>query len=355
LTKDTTIANRHGSAVITLPSDTSYLITRTFDAPAELVFKATTTPELVRRWWGFAEDAWVVCDIDLRVGGKWRYLIRHGDDDVGFHGEYREITRPHRLVFTEMYEGVPELPPPDAYPVNTMTLDEVDGVTTMTLLVQHTTNEERDMVLASGMEGGMQVSYDRLEDLVAGGGPASEIAERYRRVAARFSARVNEVPAQAWDNPAPCEGWVARDVVRHLVEWVPAFLSAAGGPTLPTGPSVDDDPGGAWAALSDGIEALLNDPTALATTITHPMAGTHRLDDAIAMFFMGDIVVHTWDIARAAGLDETLDADIVHDMLIGMEPLDEMLRASGQYGPKVDVPTNADEQTRLIAFTGRRP
>jgi uncharacterized protein (TIGR03086 family) len=296
-----------------------------------------------------------VCDIDLRVGGRWRYLIRHGDDEVGFHGEYREIDRPHRLVFTEMYEGVPELPPADAYPVNTMDLDEVDGVTTMTLLVQHTTNEERDMVLASGMESGMQVSYNRLEDLVAHGEPENEIAERYRRVAARFSARVNEVPDGAWENPAPCDGWVARDVVRHLVEWVPAFLSAAGGPTLPAGPSVDDDPAGAWAALDDGIQALLDDPTVLATTITHPMAGTHRLDDAIGMFFMGDVVVHTWDIARAAGLDETLDADIVHDMLVGMEPLDDMLRASGQYGPKVEVPADADEQTKLIAFTGRQP
>ncbi len=85
------------------------------------------------------------------------------------------------------------------------------------------------------------------------------------------------------------------------------------------------------------------------------MAGTHRVDDAVATFFLGDVVVHTWDLARATGLDETLDADVVHDMLVGMEPLDEMLRASGQYGPKVEVSDDADEQTRLIAFTGRQP
>ena len=84
-------------------------------------------------------------------------------------------------------------------------------------------------------------------------------------------------------------------------------------------------------------------------------AGTHRLDDAIATFFLGDVVVHTWDLARAAGLDETLDADEVHSLLVGMEPLDEMLRASGQYGPRVEVPADADEQTRMIAFTGRQP
>ena len=183
----------------------------------------------------------------------------------------------------------------------------------------------------------------------------SEIAERYRRVADCFTERVNEVPDAAWENPAPCEGWVARDVVRHLVEWIPPFLTAAGGPALPVGPSVDDDPAGAWAALDGGIQRLLDDPVASATEISHPRAGTHRLDEAIAMFFVGDILVHTWDVARAAGLDETLDADEVHGMLVGMEPMDEMLRSSGHYGPRVEVAADADEQTRLIAFTGRTP
>jgi uncharacterized protein YndB with AHSA1/START domain len=160
-----TVSNRHGSAVITLPSDTEYLVTRVFDAPAELVFKAFTTPELVRRWWGFETSEWLVCEIDLRKGGQWRYVIRERDMEVGFHGEFREVAGPHRLVYTEMFEGVPD-PGPDAYPVVTMALDEADGTTTMTLLAWHSSAEERDMVLASGMESGMQVSYDRLEDLV---------------------------------------------------------------------------------------------------------------------------------------------------------------------------------------------
>jgi uncharacterized protein (TIGR03086 family) len=183
----------------------------------------------------------------------------------------------------------------------------------------------------------------------------SEIADRYRRVAARFTARIDEVPAEAWDDPAPCEGWVARDVVRHLVEWFPAFLDAAGGPPAPVGPSVDDDPAGAWSTLNNAVQGLLDDPIAAAKEISHPRAGTHRLDEAVATFFLGDVVVHTWDLARATGLDETLDPDVVHDMLVGMEPLDDMLRASGQYGPKVEVADDADEQTRLIAFTGRQP
>jgi len=183
----------------------------------------------------------------------------------------------------------------------------------------------------------------------------SEIGERYRRVAARFTERVNEVPEGAWDNPAPCEGWVARDVVGHLVEWIPAFLASAGGPPMPEGPSVDDDPAGAWTTLNDAIQSLLDDPVASAAPISHPRAGAHRLDEAVATFFLGDVVIHTWDLARAAGLDETLDADVVHEMLVGMEPLDDMLRASGQYGAKVEVPHDADEQTRLLAFTGRHP
>ncbi|MFN2506508.1 MAG: SRPBCC family protein [Acidimicrobiales bacterium] len=153
--------NRHGSAVITLPSDTEILITRVFDAPAELVFKALTTPELVKRWWGFETSEWLVCEVDLSVGGQWRFVIRDRDMEVGFHGEYREIDAPHRLVSTEVYEGFP-----DGASLNTTTLDEVDGVTTMTTLVEHTIQEHRDGQLASGMEGGMQVSYDRLEDLV---------------------------------------------------------------------------------------------------------------------------------------------------------------------------------------------
>lgn len=106
-------------------------------------------------------------------------------------------------------------------------------------------------------------------------------------------------------------------------------LTSAGGPSLSAGPSVDEDPCGAWITLNSGIQALLDDPASSAKEISHARAGTHRLDDATAMFFLGDIVVHTWDLARASGLDE---------------PLDEMLRASGQYRPKVEVPPDADSR-----------
>lgn len=183
----------------------------------------------------------------------------------------------------------------------------------------------------------------------------SEISERYRRVAGRLTEVAKTVPDGAWDNPSPCEGWVARDVIGHMVEWMPGLLEAGAGVTLSTGPQVDADPVGAWVVLSDGIQALLDDPHTAAGEFHHEQAGRHSLEAAIAMFIVGDMVVHTWDLARATGGDETLDADEVHRMVAGMEPLDAMLRSSGHYGPRVDVPTDADEQTRLIAFMGRRP
>jgi uncharacterized protein (TIGR03086 family) len=183
----------------------------------------------------------------------------------------------------------------------------------------------------------------------------TEIAERYRRVADRFTARADEVANDDWDRPAPCEGWVARDVVRHLVDWVPAFFAAGDGPTLPVGPSVDDDPAAAWRTMSDGIEALLDDPVASATIVSHPRVGDHRFDEAIATFVVGDVFIHTWDLARATGLDETLDTEIVHEMLGEVAAMDEALRSSGHFGPRVAVPADADEQTKLLAFTGRRP
>ena len=157
--------DRHGSAEVTLPSDTEYLITRVFDASADAIFRALTTPELVKRWWGFETSEWLVCDIDLRVGGKWRFVIKDRGMEVGFNGEYVELDGPHHMVHTEAYEGAPDAPPG----VLTTTLEEVDGVTTMTVLCRYPSKEIRDIVIDSGMESGMQVSYDRLEDLVRAG------------------------------------------------------------------------------------------------------------------------------------------------------------------------------------------
>jgi uncharacterized protein (TIGR03086 family) len=182
----------------------------------------------------------------------------------------------------------------------------------------------------------------------------SEYAVRYDRIAGQFTARVDAVPAGAWENPAPCDGWAARDVVRHLVEWVPWFFANYAGVSLATGPSVNDDPAAAWQALDQSLRAALADPDVAGREFD--MRGErYRVDAAIDMFCTGDILVHTWDLARATGLDETLDPDEVHRMYTGMLPYDDVLRASGQYGARVDVPDDTDEQTKLIAFTGRHP
>ncbi|MFD3925510.1 TIGR03086 family metal-binding protein [Streptomyces sp. NPDC058614] len=180
-------------------------------------------------------------------------------------------------------------------------------------------------------------------------------ADEHRRVAGVFTERVRGVSPQAWDMPAPCQGWVARDVVRHLVEWFPGFLKSGAGVDLPKGPSVDDDPVAAWTVHSDAVQALLDDPSTPDKKLSNPHIGEIPLDQAIDRFYTTDVFLHTWDLARATAQDERLDPDKCAQLLEGMLPLDDLLRNSGQYGPKVAVPESADVQTRLLAFIGRNP
>jgi uncharacterized protein (TIGR03086 family) len=182
----------------------------------------------------------------------------------------------------------------------------------------------------------------------------TSIADDHRAVAAAFTATVLGVAPDAWDRPAPPEGWAARDVVRHLVTWFPAFLVGSTGIELPAGPSVDDDPVGAWLAQTAAVQALLDDPCA---TREHdlPHLGTMSLERAIDMVYVGDVFLHRWDLARATGQDERLDPERCAAMLAGMLPMDAALRASGHFGPRVPVPDDADAQTQLLAFIGRQP
>ena len=153
------------SATVTLPTDDQILITRTFDAPKHLVFRACTEPELVKRWWNAKRGTVTACEIDLRVGGTWRYVMVTDDGtEVAFHGEYREIAPDERIVTTEVYEGVPEGVPNEGT-VNTVTFTEVDGRTTLTTLVQCPSKLVRDMIIDSGMEAGMQDAMDLLEQV----------------------------------------------------------------------------------------------------------------------------------------------------------------------------------------------
>jgi uncharacterized protein YndB with AHSA1/START domain len=153
-----------GTATVTLPTDEQILITREFDAPKHLVYEAWTTPELVKRWWNAKRGEVTLAEIDLRVGGTWRYvMVTDGGFEVGFHGEFREIVPNERIVSTEVYEGIPDAEEHAA--LNTLTLTEVDGRTILTVLVEHPTKEGRDAHINSGMEAGMQDAMDLLEEV----------------------------------------------------------------------------------------------------------------------------------------------------------------------------------------------
>lgn len=159
----TSRAANSDSFTVTTPSDQEIRMTRLFDAPRELVFAAMTTPEHVRRWWGCLGEGYSVpvCEIDLRVGGEWRFVNRHPKGEAAFYGEYTEITPPARLVFSEIFEDFPDV-------VSVVTTDLVDesGRTRMTVTVRYPSRDVRDGVLSTGMSKGAAISYDRLEDLV---------------------------------------------------------------------------------------------------------------------------------------------------------------------------------------------
>ena len=177
--------------------------------------------------------------------------------------------------------------------------------------------------------------------------------ERHRQVAGLFTDRVRG--ARSWDAPSPVAGWTARDVVGHLIEWFPAFLSSGAGIELPIGPSVDDDPVAAWQVYCDGVQAVLDDPETAHRELTNPHVGTMPLATAIDQIYTPDVFMHTWDLSRATGQDDRLDPDFCAQLLAGMEQMEEVLRSSGQFGTRVEVPGDADAQTRLLGFIGRDP
>ena len=183
----------------------------------------------------------------------------------------------------------------------------------------------------------------------------TEASARWRRIAETFAQRTQAVPADAWANQSPCEGWTARDVVAHLVEWVPPFLHDGAGLAIGGGPSVDADPAAAWTHLDDKIQAVLDADDIDDHVFDHPRAGRHRLDEAIERFVLGDVLIHTWDLSRATGQDERLDPAMVASMLAGLEALGDILEQSGQYAARVPIADDADDQTKLLALTGRQP
>lgn len=179
----------------------------------------------------------------------------------------------------------------------------------------------------------------------------TDTSERFRRLAAAFTDRVEAVPAARWDDPSPCEGWVARDVVRHMVDNCKLFLGFVEIEAEP-GPPVDEDPVGAWASARDQLQAALDDPET-AERKYEGRFGENTLEGGVGAFFCFDLVIHAWDLARATGGDERLDPGDVHQIFEMAKPMDDVMRSSSAFGAKVEPPAGADEQTQLLAFLGR--
>ncbi|MDV6274444.1 TIGR03086 family metal-binding protein [Rhodococcus erythropolis] len=177
-------------------------------------------------------------------------------------------------------------------------------------------------------------------------------ARRYRDLAAGFTARIDAVPADHWDNDSPCEGWTARDVVRHVLDSERDMVKVVG-LELASGPSVDDDPSAAWAAVRDSMQEILDDP-AKSTLEYDGHFGRTNLGATVEGFLCFDLVIHGWDLAAATGTDTTMrdaDVDWVSEIAAG---LGDSIRMSGVCGPEIQVPDNADKATKLLAFLGRK-
>ncbi len=178
-------------------------------------------------------------------------------------------------------------------------------------------------------------------------------SERYAKLAGQMAARLAAVPADGWDAATPCEGWTVRDLLDHLIDSPAHFFGRIGLPPLPSGPDRGEDPVGAFTHVTDAVVATLEDPAQAGTEFDGPM-GTQTFEGAVNQFLCGDLVIHQWDLARATGQDETLDADEVAAMHEAIAPMDDFIRGPGIFGPKVEPPPGADAQTAFLSFLGRR-
>ena len=177
-------------------------------------------------------------------------------------------------------------------------------------------------------------------------------SDRYRRLAGSVTATIEQVPPDKWDAQSPCEEWTALDVVRHLCQ-VPAIFFGLIGEPAPEVPVVEDGPLAAWTAARDATQAALDDPS-IATREYDGFTGPSTFEKGVDQFICTDLIVHRWDLARATGLDERIDAQDLADVRAAMEPMGDNLRSPRAFGPAIEVPAGADEQTKVLAFLGRR-
>jgi uncharacterized protein (TIGR03086 family) len=337
-------------------------MTRLFDAPRRLVFDALTRPDLLKRWF-FGPPGWslVVCEVDLKVGGAYRYVWRGPDGtNMGARGVYREVVPPERLAHSESFDE-------SWYPgeaLVTTVLAAQDDKTTLTSTILYESREARDAALKSGMEEGVAAGYDRLAEMLTSTLARNTIVGRYRAHADAFERTVAAVQPDQWVNQSPCAAWSARDVVGHIVD-MHGYMLRPMGHGLSPAPSVQDDPLGAFKAARADVEAVLDDPELAGTECDSP-AGRMTFEQQVDQVVSDDLVLHGWDLARATGQDDTMDPEDVERLwsTTSAIPADlmEQYRTPGAFGPGVEVfgpevkvSGDAPLQDRLLGLIGRDP
>jgi len=343
---------RHETEIMADEKVPTIEISREFDATPEQAFRAHVDPELYAQWVGPRSVTTRVTRWEARTGGVWAFANdRDGEEIASFYGSFHEV-RPHeRIVWTFTYEGEP-----DGVALETLTFEEFEGGRTRLRVLSVVQDfETRDGMLSSGMDVGLNEGFDKLDELLAKGpemtlAPMSP-AQQHAYDAARFTELVESASAGHWARPSPVAEWTALDIVKHLVEWSRGFLKGAGIelPAL----DVEADPVAAWKQHVTDIQSILDDP--LGRVLSNPHTGDKPVDKAIDEFYTADIWMHSWDFAKALGREPDLGQERCNAALATMEPVEQMLRDSGQFGPAVPVAHGASAQDKLMAFIGRDP
>jgi len=324
-------------------------ITRDFDAAPEQVFRAHVDPDLYAQWVGPRSVTTRITRWDARTGGEWAFANdRDGEEIAAFYGSFHEVRPNERIVWTFTYEG-----DPDGVALETLTLEEIEGgrtrLRTLSVVRDFAT---RDGILASGMDVGVGEGYDKLDELLEARPAApDDPSGRHAHDAARFTALVESAAADDWARPSPVAEWTALDVVKHLIEWSRGFLKGAGIELEAL--DIEADPAAAWRRHVMDIQAILDDPAG--RVLRNPHIGDKPVDEAIDQFYTADIWMHSWDLAKALGREPELGRERCRTALAAMEPIEQMLRDSGQYGPAVPVADDASPQDKFAAFIGRDP
>ena len=356
------------------------VITRTFAAPRQLVFDAWTQPELLRQWYGPRGWQLTTCEMDLRAGGRFLFVLqRPNRADMALRGTYQAVDAPTRLATSERWdddwtEG--------ETPTTTM-FAERDGVTTVTRIIEFISAAARDRALGSIGRDGLEEAFERLDDLVraepddaarpvAGQrhvgasdvGPSDvgrdNIAGRYRRRAARFEELILGVGSDAWASQSPCQDWTARDVVDHVVGMHAAMLAPLGRSLGPES-SAAGGPIDAFTSARARLQHALDDPAVAGTACDTP-TGTLTFAEHVDAALSVDLVVHGWDLARATGQDDTIQAEDLQLLWPIAQAIPEQFRVPGAFrpglvvfGPQVQVAADAPLQHKILGMYGRDP